>query len=104
MQQLFTAPKYGDRRGAAYGLAGIVKGAGVGSLQQFGIMDKLSDGVQDKRNLNRRQGSLLAFETLSSALGRTFEPNVLKKLQYFVLYIMHVTYEIHTNLDPLKNI
>lgn len=39
--QLTTGRAYGERRGAAFGLAGCVKGLGISSLKNYGIIDKL---------------------------------------------------------------
>jgi len=47
---------YGDRRGAAYGLAGAVKGLGLSSLKRMGIMDALKAGVEDKKDEGAREG------------------------------------------------
>jgi HEAT repeat protein len=71
---------YGDRRGAAYGLSGCVKGLGLSSLKSFGIMEALKNGVENKKDQNAREGALLAFECISSKLGRLFEPYVIQIL------------------------
>lgn len=71
---------YGDRRGAAYGLAGAVKGLGLSSLKGLGIMDALKAGVEEKKDDNAREGALLGFECLSDKLGRLFEPYVIQIL------------------------
>ncbi|KAH0828924.1 armadillo-type protein [Lanmaoa asiatica] len=61
---LFDASKYAARRGAAYGLAGAMKGLGIGAMKR-------------RRNgFELRQGAMFAFETLSSTLGRLFEPYI----------------------------
>lgn len=74
--ELFTASKYAARRGAAYGLAGIIKGVGISGMKQFNVLGKLRSALEDKKNMEARQGALFAFETLSSTLGRIFEPYV----------------------------
>lgn len=84
LDMLFTSEKYGHRRGAAYGLAGIVNGAGLAALKDYSIMAHLKDAVEDKRNVTRRQGALFAFETLSYILGRRFEPYVIQLLPYLL--------------------
>lgn len=76
MHSLLNSEKYGDRRGFAYGLAGIVKGCGFSSLRQYSIINRLKDAAEDKKNLNGREAALFAFETLSFTLGRLFEPYV----------------------------
>ena len=80
LDQLFFAEKYGERRGSAYGLSGLVKGCGVASLKQYNIMLRLRDAVEDKRKTTRREGALFAYETLSFTLGRLFEPFVIQIL------------------------
>ena len=71
---------YAARRGAAYGLAGAVKGMGIGSLKLFGIMDRVKLAVEDKTSPEAREGALMAFELLNVRLGRLFEPYVIHVL------------------------
>lgn len=40
--------KYGERRGAAFGLAGVVKGFGISSLKKYGIVKILQGGLADR--------------------------------------------------------
>ena len=84
LDMLFKSEKYGHRRGAAYGLAGIVKGAGLSSLKDFYIMAHLKEAVEEKKNLDKREGALFAFETLSFTLGRVFEPYVIQILPHLL--------------------
>lgn len=56
MQKLLKAEKYGERKGAAYGLAGVVKGLGILALKQLDIMTRLTDAIQDKKNYKHREG------------------------------------------------
>lgn len=80
LDQLFTAKGYAARRGAAYGLAGVIKGRGVSALKDFRIMSTLKSAVENKKEPNTRQGALFAFELLSLILGRLFEPYVIQIL------------------------
>ncbi|XP_065077571.1 stalled ribosome sensor GCN1 [Ochlerotatus camptorhynchus] len=84
MQQLVKSEKYGVRRGAAYGIAGIVKGLGILSLKQLDIMTKLTKHIQDKKNFKSREGALFAFEMLCSTLGRLFEPYIVHVLPHLL--------------------
>nr|XP_019554630.2 eIF-2-alpha kinase activator GCN1 [Aedes albopictus] len=84
MQQLVKSEKYGVRRGAAYGIAGIVKGLGILSLKQLDIMTKLTNYIQDKKNFKSREGALFAFEMLCSTLGRLFEPYIVHVLPHLL--------------------
>lgn len=81
MQQMMAAllegETYGDRRGAAFGLAGMVKGLGISALKAYEVMTTLQAAAADKKNETRRQGALFGFEALSEKLGRLFEPYVI---------------------------
>lgn len=46
--------KYGERRGAAFGLAGVAKGFGVSSLKKYGIAAVLREGLEDRLVLSFR--------------------------------------------------
>ncbi|KNZ52619.1 hypothetical protein VP01_34g8 [Puccinia sorghi] len=74
LEDTLNAAKYAERRGAAYGLAGAIKGRGMTCIQEFSIVDRLRDALEDKKNSRARQGALFAFEILASSLGRLFEP------------------------------
>ena len=77
-EEVLQSKKYAARRGAAYGLAGIVKGRGIGALREYRIMSTLTGAVENKKDPNQRQGAFLAYELLSLILGRTFEPYVVQ--------------------------
>ncbi|XP_062854960.1 stalled ribosome sensor GCN1 [Trichomycterus rosablanca] len=85
MQLLLESDKYAERKGAAYGLAGLVKGLGILSLKQQDIMTTLTDAIQDKKNARRREGALFAFEMLCNMLGKLFEPYVVHVLPHLLL-------------------
>ncbi|KAK4684697.1 hypothetical protein P7C73_g5471, partial [Tremellales sp. Uapishka_1] len=74
---LTTGAKYAGRRGAAYGLAGVVKGRGLSALKEYELMEKLQEAAEDKVAFQSRQGALFAFETLSATLGKVFEPYII---------------------------
>jgi hypothetical protein len=74
--QLFHAQKYAARRGAAYGLAGVIAGTGILGMKTFNVVDRLRSAAEDKTRYESRQGAMFAFETLSSTLGRLFEPYI----------------------------
>ncbi|KAF8392110.1 hypothetical protein HHK36_022452 [Tetracentron sinense] len=56
LDQLMRSDKYGERRGAAFGLAGVVKGFGISCLKKYGIVSVLWEGLED-RKINIPQGS-----------------------------------------------
>ncbi|KAH9915889.1 armadillo-type protein [Fomitopsis serialis] len=61
LHDLFNAPKYAARRGAAYGLAGVVKGAGITAMKEFNILDRLKSAAEDKKQYEARQGPCLRW-------------------------------------------
>lgn len=78
LAQLLSSKKYAARRGAAYGLAGIVSGKGISALRDFRIMSTLKSAIENKKDQNQRQGALFAYELLSLILGRIFEPYIIQ--------------------------
>ncbi|TDZ21844.1 eIF-2-alpha kinase activator gcn1 [Colletotrichum orbiculare MAFF 240422] len=78
LETLTTSKKYAEQRGAAYGLAGLVKGRGISSLKDYRIMMTLRGSMENKKEANQREAALLAYELLSVILGRLFEPYVIQ--------------------------
>lgn len=48
-------------QGAAYGIAGIIKGLGILSLKQLDVMGKLTEAIQEKKNFKYREGSVTVY-------------------------------------------
>ena len=48
LERLMKSDKYGERRGAAFGLAGAIKGFGIRCLKTYGIMAILQQGLEDR--------------------------------------------------------
>ncbi|POO02948.1 Proteasome component Ecm29/Translational activator Gcn [Trema orientale] len=80
LDQLMKSEKYGERRGAAFGLAGLVKGFGISCLKKYNIVTVLREGLADRNSAKCREGALLGFECLCETLGRLFEPYVIQML------------------------
>ena len=78
IDRLLNSKKYAARRGAGYGLAGIISGKGISALREFRIMSTLKGAIENKKDQNNRQGALFAYELLSLILGRTFEPYIIQ--------------------------
>lgn len=78
LDKMLNGEKYAHRRGAAYGLAGVVKGRGITALKECNIMARLKEAVDNKKMYQHRQGALFAFETLTATLGRLFEPYIIQ--------------------------
>ncbi|KAG7093730.1 hypothetical protein E1B28_007382 [Marasmius oreades] len=73
---LLNSPKYGTRRGGAYGLAGVLRGTGIAGMKEFNTIRRLREATEEKKRYEPRQGAMFAFETMSSTLGRSFEPYI----------------------------
>lgn len=74
---LYDGTDYGQRKGAAYGIAGIVRALGLQAIkQQTGYMKK---AIQDSK-INKRIGGLIGVEVFTVMLGRLFEPYITQLL------------------------
>nr|KYP71848.1 Translational activator GCN1 [Cajanus cajan] len=80
LDQLMKSEKYGERRGAAFGLAGLVKGFGIPCLKKYRIVIILQECLAERNSAKSREGALLGFECLCETLGRLFEPYVIQML------------------------
>ncbi|KAK7258608.1 hypothetical protein RIF29_24189 [Crotalaria pallida] len=80
MDQMMKSEKYGERRGAAFGLAGVVKGFGINCLKKYKIVIILQEALAERNSAKSREGALLGFECLCETLGRLFEPYVIQML------------------------
>ncbi|KAJ2862732.1 translational activator of GCN4 [Coemansia erecta] len=80
MASTLNGSKYSDRRGGAYGLAGLVRGRGLAALKKYGVIDQLRTASEGKQasQAQQRQGALFAYETLATTVGRLFEPYVIQ--------------------------
>lgn len=85
LDKLLDSTSYSSRKGAAYGLAGLVKGLGIPTLKQYQVMQTLQEAIKDKKNYKHREGALFAFESLCNMLGRLFEPYVVHLLPDLLL-------------------
>jgi len=84
LETLLTSKKYAEQRGAAYGLAGLVLGRGINSLREYRIVITLKSALDNKKETNQREAAMLAFELLSTILGRLFEPYVIQIVPQFL--------------------
>lgn len=71
---------YGERRGAAYALAGLVRGLGIRTMKEYGLVEELERAAADKSDPRRRQGAFMCMETLAIMLGRLYEPYTVRAL------------------------
>ena len=74
---LLTKEDTNANRGAAFAIAGIIKGLGIGSLTQEGddLLKDVNDVCFNKKTSKpaNKIAGLYLYETLSVALGKTFE-------------------------------
>ncbi|KAI0842344.1 translational activator GCN1 [Hypoxylon sp. FL0890] len=78
LDTLLNSKKYAEKRGAAYGLAGLVQGRGISVLREYRILITLKSATENKKEPQQREGAFLAFELLATILGRIFEPYVIQ--------------------------
>jgi hypothetical protein len=89
--------------GAAYGLAGFIKGLGILAVKQYNVLTELTEAIQDKSDAKRREGTvrfvtnvlfaclfidkgaLFGLEMLTSMLGRLFEVYIVNILPHLLL-------------------
>ncbi|EPE07953.1 translational activator gcn1 [Ophiostoma piceae UAMH 11346] len=75
---LLSSKSYAAQRGAAYGLAGLILGRGISVLREYRILSTLTGAMENKKEANQRESTLLAYELMSTILGRLFEPYVIQ--------------------------
>ncbi|WFD28586.1 translational activator of GCN4 [Malassezia nana] len=70
---LLHGDSYAKRRGAAYGLAGVVQGRGICAMRDLRVLSRLEEAMRDT---STRQGALFALEMLAARLQVLLEPYV----------------------------
>ena len=78
--KLFGAKSLAIRRGAAYGIAGLAKGVGIKALCEYDVIRNLTEASDDKKDNQKRESVLFAFECISQSFGPLFEPYVVEIL------------------------
>lgn len=78
--KLWNGPNLAIRKGAAYGISGLVKGAGIKSLFANDVMRNIETAADDKKNERMREGVSYVLDCLSQSLGAMFEPYVIETL------------------------
>lgn len=82
--QVATGATYGERKGAAFGLAAMIKGLKLSALKKYDVLNILSQYIQDKGSVKAREGALFAYDRLFTELGNKFEPYVDSILPYLL--------------------
>ena len=78
MDEMLHSKRFASRRGAAYGLAGVVRGMGIRVLREARILSNLKAATEEKKDASQRQAAFMAYELLSLMLGPIFEPYVIQ--------------------------
>lgn len=78
-EKLYNGEDITERKGAAYGIAGLAKGGGLKMLSKYHIIDSLEEASED-RDPKKREGVIFAIECLSESFGSLFEAYVLELL------------------------
>lgn len=86
-EKLWNGSNLAVRKGAAYGIAGLVKGAGIKSLFANDVMRNITSAADDKRNENMREGVSFVLDCLSQSLGPLFEPYVIEVLPIILKFL-----------------
>lgn len=101
---LFEGSSRPQRRAAAYGIAGLIKGYGIKGLNEFDIIRNLIDASEDSKSPVRRESASFAIECLDRSLGKLFEPYVLEVVPLILQNLGdHVT-EVRTAADYASKI
>lgn len=61
LEMAVSSEGYADRRGAAFGLGGLVRGLRLMSLKKMLIMDRLMERFESKKDVLGKEGALYAF-------------------------------------------
>uniref|UniRef100_A0A7E4ZU80 TOG domain-containing protein n=1 Tax=Panagrellus redivivus TaxID=6233 RepID=A0A7E4ZU80_PANRE len=68
-----ASQSYGERRGAAYGIAAIISGLGSFVIVETALLKRV-DGMIQSKNHYQRESALLIMEMLFALLGKSSEP------------------------------
>ena len=78
---LLSVPSsYAEKRGAAFGIAGLSRGIGLVALKQIKFHDRIKVAFEDRKNPRIREGALMALETTVLFFGRKFEPYLIQSV------------------------
>lgn len=86
---------YGQRRGAAYALAGICGGLGLRFVRKAMLMSEINAACAEK-TLCRKQGAFLLIETCAILMGRLFEPYVVTFVPFLLACMSDTAFDVRT--------
>ncbi|KAG5356255.1 eIF-2-alpha kinase activator GCN1 [Yarrowia sp. B02] len=93
-EKLLSDSSLAIRRGAAYGIAGLVRGGGIASIGQTDLIRTLTDAMENKKSSSARQSAQFVVETLSMALQRHFEPYALQLMPLVLASLGDPVFEV----------
>ncbi|RDW29666.1 armadillo-type protein [Yarrowia lipolytica] len=93
-EKLLSDSSLAIRRGAAYGIAGLVRGGGIASIGETDLMRTLTDAMENKKSSAARQSAQFVVETLSMALQRHFEPYALQLMPLVLAALGDPVFEV----------
>lgn len=74
LENAFSATSSEERRGAAYGFAGLARGVGLSTLSDVSIVNVITSSAEDRKDSARREGAQYLVIALSQVFQRLFEP------------------------------
>lgn len=83
LSRCVSGKSYGERRGAAFGVAAVVKGLGIAAIKKHEVISSLEAACKSN-NFQAKQGALCAFECMCVRLGLLFEPYVIVILPHLL--------------------
>lgn len=85
------------KRGAAYGIAGLVKGCGLGSIATYDVVTRCLD-------LRDLEAAFFVFECISRLLGSLFEPYIIELLTTLLAALGDVKPEVRRSADDAATV
>lgn len=82
LDQLMKSDKYGERRGAAFGLAGVVKGFGIPCLKKYNIVVVLRESLADRYFLDQNLKPRMQNGLLNLFFYEVFSANSCYKILF----------------------
>lgn len=97
-EKLWNGKSIAERKGAAYGIAGIVKGSGIKLLFKNDVMKSIL-AASEERKEGAREGVSFVFECLSQSLGARFEPYVIEVLPIILKFLGDASPQVREATD-----
>lgn len=99
LEKLWNGKTLAERKGAAYGIAGLVKGAGIKSLFKNDVMREISAAADNKKDEKVRESVSFVFDCLSQVLGSMFEPYVIEVLPIILKFLGDASPQVREATD-----